>query len=100
LGEIISSQISQQLSRLEQTLAERAEAVAQRAAGRARDRGKRAARMWTWSGEADAFAPKPPRAQPSPVTEAERLAILRMVEERKITIDEAERLLAALEGRE
>lgn len=100
LGEIISSQISQQLSRLEQTLAERAEAVAQRMTERARDRGKGAARMWRWSGEADDFAPKPPRSQPSPVTEAERLAILRMVEERKITIDEAERLLAALEGRE
>lgn len=97
LGEIISSQISQQLSRLEQTLSQQAEELAQRAADRARGSGKRAARMWTWSGEAS--APSRP-SQASPATEAERLTILRMVEERTITIDEAERLLAALEGRE
>jgi hypothetical protein len=34
-----------------------------------------------------------------PVTEQERLAILRMVENKQISIEEAERLLAALEGR-
>jgi ElaB/YqjD/DUF883 family membrane-anchored ribosome-binding protein len=34
-----------------------------------------------------------------PVTEQERLAVLQMLEEGKITVQEAERLLAALEGR-
>jgi len=36
---------------------------------------------------------------PEPVKEEERLMILQMVQEKKITIEEAERLLAALEGR-
>jgi len=39
----------------------------------------------------------PPRPPLDPVTEQERLMIFKMVEEGKITIDEAERLLAALE---
>lgn len=44
--------------------------------------------------------PKPPRPPAEPVSEEERLMILRMVQEKKITIDEAERLLAALEQRD
>jgi hypothetical protein len=42
-------------------------------------------------------AAPPPPAQP--VSDEERLAVLRMVEQKKITIEQAERLLAALEGR-
>lgn len=107
LGELISSQISQQLSRLEQTLAQQAERTVRRAAERARKESGRARRAWTWSGmaatpprpPAPPHPPAPPRSEPPAVTEAERMAILRMVEEHKITIDEAERLLAALEGR-
>jgi hypothetical protein len=42
------------------------------------------------------FAPPPsPR---EPVTEQERLMILKMVQDGKITIEEAERLLSALES--
>jgi hypothetical protein len=104
LGELISGQISQQLSRLEQTLSQQADRTARRAAARARKHGGRASRLWTWSGMAEVPpAPRPsavPRRETPAVTEAERIAILRMVEEHKITIDEAERLLAALEGRE
>ena len=44
----------------------------------------------------DTRAAPPPRRDP--VTEQERLMILKMVQEGKITIEEAERLLAALEG--
>jgi hypothetical protein len=44
--------------------------------------------------------PRPPRApEPPPVSEEERLSILRMLQEKKITVDQAETLLAALEGR-
>jgi hypothetical protein len=42
-------------------------------------------------------APPPPPVEP--VSEAERLMILRMLAEGKITVDQAEKLLAALEGR-
>jgi hypothetical protein len=34
-----------------------------------------------------------------PITEEERLLILKMLEEKKISVQEAEKLLAALEGR-
>lgn len=44
--------------------------------------------------------PPPPRPPAEPVSEEERLMILRMVQDKKITIEEAERLLAALERRE
>lgn len=39
----------------------------------------------------------PPRPQAEPVTEEERLMILRMLQEGKVSLDEAERLLAALD---
>jgi hypothetical protein len=35
-----------------------------------------------------------------PVTEEERLMILRMLEQKKITLEEAEILLSALEGKD
>jgi SHOCT-like domain/Toastrack DUF4097 len=47
--------------------------------------------------------PTPPGASPAPeepVTEDERLVILRMLEEKKITMEEADQLLQALEGKQ
>jgi hypothetical protein len=49
---------------------------------------------WNW----DVFpkgGPIPPKPQAS---EEERLAILKMLQEKKITADEADKLLSALEG--
>ena len=43
--------------------------------------------------------PTPPNPVNEPVSDNERLMILRMVETKQITVDEAERLLSALEGR-
>ncbi len=40
-----------------------------------------------------------PQTEQAPVTDEERLTILRMLEQKKITVEEAERLLAALEGK-
>jgi len=42
--------------------------------------------------------PSPPPAAPGPVSEEERLMILRMLEQKKISLEEADRLLSALEG--
>jgi hypothetical protein len=42
--------------------------------------------------------PPPPHRPVEPVTEQERLMILRMVQENKITVEEAERLLTALDN--
>lgn len=64
------------------------------------ERRGRPARRQTWRFEWSS-PPSPPPASPpgeSP-TDEERLLILRMLEEKKITIQEAEELLAALEGK-
>jgi hypothetical protein len=46
-------------------------------------------------------APRPPAgaSDQEPVKDEERLAILRMLEQKKITLEQAEQLLAALEGK-
>jgi hypothetical protein len=66
------------------------ELKAQAAHRRARVHSKR-----TWGIE----FPSPPPT-PDPVSEEERLMILNMLEQKKISLDEAEQLLSALEGRE
>jgi ATPase subunit of ABC transporter with duplicated ATPase domains len=43
--------------------------------------------------------PTPPAPVGEPVSEDERLMILRMLEQKKITMEEAEHLLTALEGK-
>ena len=55
---------------------------------------RRNARMkWTWDFD---NMPKAPKREP--VSEEERMTILRMLAEKKITSEEAEQLLSALEG--
>jgi hypothetical protein len=86
--------------------AERAMRQAERVARKA-DRGKR--KGFTFSFGSDPFetgfsrrparAARPPEPPVEPVSDEERLMILRMVENRQISVDEAEKLLAALEGR-
>jgi DUF4097 and DUF4098 domain-containing protein YvlB len=46
------------------------------------------------------FPPTPPAPTKEAVMDEERLAILRMLEQKKITLEEAESLLSALEGKE
>jgi hypothetical protein len=43
--------------------------------------------------------PVPPRPQSEPVTDEERLTILKMLQDKKISLQDAEKLLAALEGK-
>ena len=66
------------------------ELKAQAAQRRARTQVKR-----SWDSEAPAYA-----ARAEPVSEEERLMILNMLEQKKISLEEAEQLLAALEGKE
>ena len=91
----------EKVARRAQEAAERARRQAQRTAERAQARAERAARKhegrghamrWSWS------APQPPKPPAEPVSDTERMAILKMVADKKITADEASRLLAALEG--
>ena len=70
----------------------RSEMKAQAAERRSQSRGRR-----PWSFEWPSPPPPPPK---EPVSDEERLMILRMLEQKKITLQEAEELLAALEGKD
>jgi hypothetical protein len=59
---------------------------------------ERRSRRWNITMEGRPTPPTPPKAPKSPIAEEERLAILRMLADRKITAEQAEKLLAALEG--
>jgi hypothetical protein len=55
----------------------------------------------TWGRGASTPPPAPqPSVPPEPVSDDERLMILRMLEQKKISLEEAEQLLAALEGQD
>lgn len=94
------------LSSQAERMAERAQREALRAAERLRrsmgrwedkpKRGKAKRGRFAVGAMEGRFAPPPPPREP--VTEQERLMILKMVQDGKITIEEAERLLSALES--
>jgi DUF4097 and DUF4098 domain-containing protein YvlB len=97
------SQFESQMSRVQHDLerhfgqmdrqTEKAAERAARSAERAKRRAERAAGSWHVS------VGRPPAAPSAePVTDQERLMILKMVEEGKITADQAAQLLSALEG--
>ncbi len=79
-------------------IAERARQQAERNAERARMRADQAERRWQRaSGQRSTPSPAPaPTPTPGDDKREERLSILRMVEEGKITADEAAKLLSAL----
>jgi hypothetical protein len=81
-------EMGEHMSQKAQEAAHRAERKVRRAVGR------RNARMkWTWDFD---NMPKTPKREP--VSEEERMTILRMLAEKKITSEQAEELLSALEG--
>jgi hypothetical protein len=84
--------------RLERKLsnaARKAEIKARAAERRGQTAGRR-----SWSFEWHVpTGPQPPRPPREPASEEERLMILRMLEQKKISLEEAEELLAALEGK-
>jgi len=84
----IGRDIGERVSRQAQEAAFRAERKVRRAAGR-----RNAKMKWTWD---MGNMPKAPKREP--VSEEERMTILRMLAEKKITSEEAEQLLSALEG--
>ena len=81
-------ELGEQISQQAQETARQAESRVRRAVG------KRNARMkWTWDSD---NMPKAPKREP--VSEEERMTILRMLAEKKITSEQADELLSALEG--
>jgi hypothetical protein len=87
-GERISRQAEQAARRAEKT----AKGVARRLE---RSVGRHAHR---WNVNWTAGGPFPPPPAVNPVSDEERLAILKMLQDKKITAEEADKLLAALEG--
>lgn len=85
-----------------ETTGRRVEAAVRRAEAKARAAGVRARRgqvnmrigRWDWD-----ISPQGPVASAEPPSDEERLTILRMLKEKKISLEDAEKLLAALEGK-
>jgi hypothetical protein len=73
----------------------RAKEAEQRAAEAERQRGRGGQWAGTWQAPPP---PKPPKPPKPPVSEEERMMVLRMVSEGKLSVEEAEKLLAALNG--
>lgn len=96
-GERISRQVEQATQRAQRKVEE----AARRIEHKTRDAGRRGAPKvnvgvgrWNWD-----LSPKGvPMPSKPPVFDEERMAILKMLQEKKITAEEAEKLLASLEG--
>lgn len=98
------SQFESQMSKVQRDLAERwnqsgqaqrAAERAQRSAERLKRRTERTAGAWSTAYTPPARPPAPPS---EPVSDEERLLVLKMVQEGKLSVDEAAKLLAAMEG--
>ena len=88
----------ERMQRAQERLQQKMEAVKRRAEQRARSAQRRAEarERRSWGFEWPAAKPEPPV---EPVSDDERLMILRMLEEKKISLEQAEQLLSALEGK-
>ncbi len=88
----------EKMKRAQEKMQRKVEAARRRAERKARA-AERAARDRRRRPESSQWTPPKPDPAQEPVSDAERLMILEMLEQSKITIDEAEQLLAALEGK-
>lgn len=94
-----AARAQEKIQRAQERLERKLEAARRRAEMKARA-AERAARDRRRRPEPYDFSPPSPEPPSQPVSDAERLMILQMVEQKQITIEEAEQLLAALEGTE
>ena len=97
-GERISRQVEQATARAAKRAEEAARRVERHAERHARRwRGNVKAGPWNWE-MGPKGVPTPPSPPSEPVAEEERMAVLKMLAEKKITAEQAEQLLNALEG--
>lgn len=99
------SGFGERISRQVQAATTRAARSAEEAARRAERHAERHARRWgknpppgTWDFGPRGMPTPPGMPKSEPVAEEERMAILKMLQEKKITAEQAEQLLQALEG--
>jgi hypothetical protein len=98
--------ISRQVEAATARAAKRAEEAARRAQRHAERHARHAGHprgglmvgRWNWNLSDTPKPPTPPEPPADPVSEDERMAILKMLAEKKITAQQAEKLLSALEG--
>lgn len=103
-AEEATARAQEKIARAQERLARKMEASARKAEQRSRTAerrsgGWRGAWSFEWPGAPRPPAPPAPGGQNEPVSDEERLMILRMLEQKKITLEEAEKLLSALEGK-
>jgi len=97
-GERISRQVEQATARAAKRAEEAARRVERHAERHARRwRGNVKVGRWNWE-TGPRGVPTPPSPPSEPVAEEERMAVLKMLAEKKITAEQAEQLLNALEG--
>jgi len=97
-GERISRQVEQATARAAKRAEEAARRVERHAERQARRwRGNVKVGRWNWE-MGPHGVPTPPSPPSEPVAEEERLVVLKMLAEKKITAEQAEQLLSALEG--
>jgi hypothetical protein len=98
-GERISRQVAQATSQAARRAEEAARRVERHAERQARRwRGNVKVGRWNWEMGPGGAPPTPPSPASEPVAEEERMAVLKMLAEKKITAEQAEQLLNALEG--
>ena len=94
-GERISRQVEQATARA----AKRAEEAARRVERHVERQSRRGRGFnWNWEFKGMPKPPTPPEPPSEPIAEEERMTILKMLAEKKITAQQAEELLNALEG--
>ena len=97
-GERISRQVAQATSRAGKRAEEAARRMERHAERQARRwKGNVKVGRWNWE-MGPKGVPTPPSPPSEPVAEEERMAVLKMLAEKKITAEQAEQLLNALEG--
>jgi hypothetical protein len=97
-GERISRQVAQATSHAAKRAEEAARRVERHAERQARRwKGNVKVGRWNWE-MGPRGAPTPPAPPSEPVAEEERMAVLKMLAEKKISAEQAEQLLNALEG--
>ncbi len=101
-GERISRQVEQATARAAKRAEEAARRAERHAARHARHTGHTRSGLvvgrWNWDFKGAPKPPMPPEPPSEPVSDAERMAILKMLAEKKITSQQADELLSALDG--